>query len=136
MTPADLIEQGASGLHPTNNTASARTVAREKGWRTVELDTSGGIDKAHFLEACRAAFDLPDWFGHNWDALADSLTELNEPPGTLVLWHGAGTLEAPVREMAAEIFAGRADQSRSRGLAAFLVLVGDDPDTGRTMNDL
>lgn len=138
MTPtaADLIEQGASGLHLTDDTAGARAAAREKGWRTVELDTSAGTDKAHFLDVCREAFDLPDWFGNNWDALADSLTDVNHAPGTLVLWHGASMLEAPVREIAAEVFAGRAEQAQSRGLTAFLVLVGDDESTGRTMNDL
>ncbi|MFC6707984.1 barstar family protein [Flexivirga alba] len=135
-TATDLIAQGASGLHPTVDIAGARIAAREKGWRTVELDTSSGTDKAHFLDVCRKAFDLPDWFGNNWDALADSLTDVDDTPGTLVLWHAAGTLEAPVRETAAEIFAERADQATSRGLAAFLVLVGDDVNPRRTMNDL
>lgn len=135
-TATDLIAQGASGLHPTDDTAGARTAAREKGWRTIELDTSAGTDKAHFLDVCRAAFELPDWFGNNWDALADSLTDVDHLPGTLVLWHGAGTLEASVRETAAEIFADRAEQATSRGLTTFLVLVGSDAGAGRTMNDL
>ncbi|HWC23411.1 MAG TPA: barstar family protein [Flexivirga sp.] len=135
-TPADLIEQGASGLHPTDDTDGARAAASEKGWRTVELNTSQGTDKAHFLDVCRKAFDLPDWFGNNWDALADSLTDVNDTPGTLVLWRGAGTLEAPVRETAAEIFAERAGLAQSRGLSAFLVLVAGQANTGRTMNDL
>lgn len=135
-TPADLIEQGASGLHPTDDTAGARTAAREKGWHLVELDTSAGTDKTHFLDVCRKAFDLPDWFGNNWDALADSLTDVDHIPGTLVLWHGAGALDASVRETAAEIFAARSEQATSRGLTAFLVLVGGDASTGRTMNDL
>ena len=135
-SPADLIEQGASGLHPTDDTAGARLAAREKGWRTIELDTSAGADKAHFLDVCRAAFELPDWFGNNWDALADSLTDVDNLPGTLVLWQGAGALEASVRETAAEFFADRAEQVTSRGLTAFLVLVGGEAGAGRTMNDL
>ncbi len=135
-TATDLIAQGASGLHPIDDIAGARTAARENGWRTVELDTSAGTDKAHFLDVCRKAFDLPDWFGDNWDALADSLTDVDDTPGTVVLWHAAGTLEAPVRETAAEIFADRAQQATTRGLTAFLVLVGDDVNAGRTMNDL
>lgn len=135
-SPADLIDRGASGLHPTDDITGARLVAREKGWRVVELDTSAGTDKAHFLAVCRTAFDLPDWFGNNWDALADSLTDVDNTPGTLVLWQGAGSLEAPVRETAAEIFADRAEQATSRGLSTFLVLVGNDSGAGRTMNDL
>lgn len=87
-TPVDLIEQGVSGLHPTDDTAAARAVARANGWRIVELDTSHGTDKTYFLQVCRQAFDLPQWFGGNWDALADSLTDVDDTPGTLVIWAG------------------------------------------------
>lgn len=134
-TAADLIEQGASGLHPTDDAATARAAARDKGWRVVDLDTSHGADKPYFLEVCRQAFDLPQWFGGNWDALADSLTDINDASGTLVIWTGAGGLEAVVRETAAEIFAERVERT-SRGLGAFLVLVAAGPDERRTMNDL
>jgi hypothetical protein len=134
-TPADLIAHGASGLHPIEDFPMARAAARDHGWRLIELDTSHGTDKAYFLEVCRHAFDLPDWFGGNWDAFADSLTDIDDAPGTLVLWHGAGTLDAPVRATAAEIFASRVALA-DRGFGAFLVLVGDGPGTGRSMNNL
>jgi len=134
-TAVDLIEQGESGLHPTDDPAAARAAAVDKGWRVVELDTSHGTDKPYFLQVCRQAFDLPQWFGGNWDALADSLTDVDDSPGTLVLWTGAGTLEAAVRETAAEIFAERVDRT-GRGLGVFLVLVAAGQDDRRTMNDL
>jgi|SRR5579875_3273058 len=132
---ANLIAQGGSGLHPSDDFPAARAAAREHGWQIVELDSSHGTDKPYFLEVCRRAFDLPDWFGRNWDALDDSLTDVDNAPGTLVLWRGAGALEATVRETAAEIFAGRAAQA-DRGFAPFLVLVGDARSGGRSMNDL
>ena len=31
---------------------------------------SGGDDKAGVLDAFATGLELPDWFGHNWDALA------------------------------------------------------------------
>ncbi|MDI3420173.1 barstar family protein [Streptomyces luteolus] len=59
--------------------------------RTAELPavvlTLGGVtDKAAFMERCARDLDLPHWFGRNWDALADSLTEL--PRGTLLVVRG------------------------------------------------
>lgn len=133
--PADLIAAGSSGLHPTDDLDGARSAAAAAGWRIVDLDTSTGRDKAYFLEVCREAFALPDWFGANWDALADSLSDVVDKPGTLVLWRGAGELEASVRETAVEIFAERADRVADP-VGPFLVLVGGAVNAGRTMNDL
>ncbi|NBE54400.1 barstar family protein [Streptomyces boluensis] len=59
--------------------------------RTARLPTAvlalGGVtDKAAFMERCARDLDLPGWFGRNWDALADSLTDL--PEGTLLVVRG------------------------------------------------
>lgn len=40
---------------------------------TVVLGLEGAGDKAAFMERCAVALALPDWFGRNWDALADVL---------------------------------------------------------------
>ena len=39
------------------------------------------------LAATAQAFRFPDWFGHNWDALADSLADLSwlPAPGYLLI---------------------------------------------------
>ncbi|UXY26382.1 barstar family protein [Streptomyces sp. HUAS TT20] len=41
--------------------------------RVVTLDLGGVADKAAFMDRFAQALALPDWFGRNWDALADSL---------------------------------------------------------------
>lgn len=86
------------------------------GWHIVQLEATG--DRKAFLRECRRAFDLPDWFGHNWDALADSLSDVQHRPGTLVVWAGARGLADDVRATATAIFAERADD----GPAPFLVV--------------
>ena len=55
---------------------------------------SGGVDKPTVLAAFAADLDLPDWFGHNWDALLDALRDLDVPRGqTLELvWDHVGDL--------------------------------------------
>jgi Barstar (barnase inhibitor) len=71
--------------------------ARDAGWQTAPLDLEGVRDKAAFLDRCATALRLPEWFGRNWDALADCLNDLSwwgsaEPVnGRLVLvsrWEG------------------------------------------------
>lgn len=57
--------------------------------RTVELRLDGVADKAGFLDRCARDLDLPEWFGHNWDALADVLTDLT--------WWGGQPLEYLLR---------------------------------------
>ncbi|EGX61288.1 hypothetical protein SZN_03307 [Streptomyces zinciresistens K42] len=41
----------------------------------VTLDLTGVTDKADLMDRCAEALRLPGWFGRNWDALADSLTD-------------------------------------------------------------
>ncbi len=36
-----------------------------------------GTDKRSVLQGFDDALGLPDWFGHNWDALVDALRELS-----------------------------------------------------------
>ena len=44
-------------------------------------------DKTPLLKNMASALGFPDWFGHNWDALEDCLTDLSwrDAPGTVLL---------------------------------------------------
>lgn len=121
-----LIDAGRSGVHRTDTPEAAGAAAHRAGWRVITLDTTSAQDKAAFLLACRQAFELPDWFGMNWDALDDSLGDVDHAPGVLVLWRGAQHLPAKVRGTAVEVFDYRAERVRD-GLSPFLVaIVADD----------
>ena len=41
------------------------------------INLSKVTDKDGFLDAIGKALAFPDWYGHNWDALADCLTDLS-----------------------------------------------------------
>ncbi|WP_328388657.1 barstar family protein [Streptomyces sp. NBC_00400] len=60
--------------------AQALDAARDAGWTGTSLDLEGVADKAAFMDRCARALRLPDWFGRNWDALADCLTDLSWCP--------------------------------------------------------
>jgi hypothetical protein len=60
--------------------ADALAAARAAGWSGASLELDGALDKAAFMERCARALRLPQWFGRNWDALADCLTDLSWCP--------------------------------------------------------
>ena len=64
------------------------SAADERGWACIVLDCSDVADRVGFLELCAEAFGFPEWFGMNWDALEESLGELDlvGAGGVLVLW--------------------------------------------------
>lgn len=63
------------------------------------------------FEAFSRALDFPAWFGRNWDALEDCLTDLSwrEAPGHVILLEGSGDtgMLAEVLESAAQFWAGQ-----------------------------
>jgi RNAse (barnase) inhibitor barstar len=71
-------------------------------------------DKPQLLENMASVLGFPDWFGHNWDALEDCLTDLSwrEAPGYVLVMDSAqpgddlGVLVDILRS-AAESWAGR-----------------------------
>jgi RNAse (barnase) inhibitor barstar len=105
----------------------AAQLGRRAGWSVVLLDTTGALDKAALLDRCQQAFGFPEWFGHNWDALADSLSEVEHPVGTLVLWTGWDGLaraDAPAFGTAVEVLTERAASAVARPFAVLLVAPG------------
>ncbi|MEI8409504.1 MULTISPECIES: barstar family protein [unclassified Kribbella] len=79
------------GVYRWQSDAEAEQVRRDvagAGWDFVLLDTSEIHDKSGFLDLCATAFDLPRWFGRNWDALADSLSDRSTGEPEIVLWTG------------------------------------------------
>jgi RNAse (barnase) inhibitor barstar len=60
--------------------------ARERGAHPHVLRGEAVTSRHEAMQAIAAALSFPDWFGHNLDALYDSLTDLSWlPPGEHVL---------------------------------------------------
>jgi hypothetical protein len=79
--------------------ASAAQVAeraRQRGAQPHLVDGRVLVSKRAALDAIAAALSFPDWFGHNLDALHDSLTDLSWlPAGEHVLvWSHPEVLRA------------------------------------------
>jgi hypothetical protein len=76
---------GQPGLHRVRGgPAAAIERARRHSPRVHRLAAPSTRDG--LLAGVARALGFPGWFGHNWDALADSLTDLSWlPPGPVVL---------------------------------------------------
>ncbi|MFI9615489.1 barstar family protein [Streptomyces sp. NPDC052023] len=97
----------------------------------VTLDLDGVRDKAALMDRCARALQLPDWFGRNWDALADSLSDQGVWPGAaagkglLVVvrnWRPYADARPAEWETAQQVFAQAADAAP--GLTVALALGG------------
>ena len=80
--------------HSDSKALKQATLALGYGW--LPADLGGKRDIAAVLEKFGKALKLPDWYGANYDALADCLTDLswNTAPGYVLLLSGADTLHA------------------------------------------
>lgn len=100
---------------------------------TIALD--GCASKAELLERIAAALRFPGWFGHNWDALADCLTDLSWlPAGTYrITLAQAGALRRAAPETLAtalEIFDDAAAAWADRGVDFSVRLAEGGADDG------
>ncbi|MBC9725682.1 barstar family protein [Streptomyces sp. TRM68367] len=95
----------------------------------VTLDLDGVTDKAGLMDRCARALQLPDWFGRNWDALADSLSDPTVWPegavqqGLLVVvrgWQPYAKARPAEWETAQEVFADAAGRKPSLTVALAL----------------
>ncbi|MER5735801.1 barstar family protein [Streptomyces sp. NPDC002262] len=90
----------------------------------VVLDLYGVTDKAGFMDRCAAVLGLPDWFGRNWDALADVLGELPRPVAVVVThWQGYARRAPRDWATAQEVFAAAVEDSPGR--LSVLLSLGD-----------
>ncbi len=78
-----------------------RTGAEECGFALFEANLADDQGKGEVLAELARAIAAPEWFGHNWDALADALGDLSWHPavGYVLLLRGTVTSDETLREI-------------------------------------
>jgi len=101
-------------LGPDADVGAVIRQARAAG-RAVHV-VRAGRDRRTSLAAFASTLDLADWFGHNLDALMDSLRDLNDERGrpVTVIWDHAETLHEHDTRTYRAIAAGLEDVERER----------------------
>lgn len=127
---AGRLQPGVHEWHAAFPVEDVRHAVEHAGWRFAHVDGWTHQDKEAFLDAVAEALAFPDWFGHNFDALADCLSDVAGPEGagTVLLWDGWGTLAREDRrafDVALDVLRERTEESQR---AAFTVLLrGEGP---------
>ena len=115
-------------LYLWHNAAHVEDVAHaveKAGWRFVYLDGWTIEDKESFLKSAGAAFELPDYDGESFDALADRLGDADAQGhnGTVFLWDGWSPLaraDEQAFRVALSVLGGRVNADRGDKMAVLL----------------
>lgn len=104
----DLNEAGVYRLNCP--LGELRAAVAQVGFALFEADLAAVHDKEGFLVAVAKAIHAPDWFGNNWDALADALGDLSWQSAfgyVLLLRNGGEAMGLPAADLgiATEILA-------------------------------
>ncbi len=123
-----LAGTAAPGVYEIDDNTEPAVIGNliaERGWQLFRLDGVGVSDKATFLAAIAAACDFPEWFGNNWDALADSLGDLSWAPaaGYVLLYeHHVGYESSPEWSMVVSILEETTQRWERAGVPFFVLL--------------
>ncbi len=84
-----------AGVHhlPHGDITPLLAGATAAGCLVLRVDLAAARDKEQMLNAVARALRFPEWFGHNWDALADCLADMGWLPAegyAIVLDHCDG----------------------------------------------
>jgi Barstar (barnase inhibitor) len=114
----DANEAGAYRLNCLPD--ELRAAVAQVGFALFEVDLAAAQGKGEFLAAVAHAISAPDWFGHNFDALADALGDLSwrPAPGYVLLLRNGGDalgLGAAEHGIVMSIFADVARYWKSQG---------------------
>jgi hypothetical protein len=114
----DVDEAGAYRLNCTLDELYA--AAARAGYALFEAELAAQQGKGEFLAAVASAIAAPEWFGHNFDALADALGDLSwrKAPGYVLLLRNGGEtlgLSAADHDIVTGIFVDTANFWKSQG---------------------
>ena len=130
---AVLAGRVAPGIHLWSgafDVADVRHTVEHAGWGFGYVDGWTRADtKPAFLAAVGETLGFPDWYGHNFDALADCLHDIGAgTDGVVLLWEGWATLaraDEKAFSIALSVLGSRVHADR--GVPFSVLLRGDGP---------
>ena len=123
---ADITRSGVYHL-PPGELDELIAAAEANAHVVFRVDLASARNKDSLLKAIGEGMAFPEWFGYNWDALADSLGDLGWRPaeGWLVILENADRINSRAHEdfvSALQIFSAAAEEWRERGSALWCLV--------------
>lgn len=120
-----LQDAKRSGVYRVSRADEVLDAVRGSGLRIARIALAGTDDKAELLARVARSLEFPEWFGSNWDALEDCLTDLSwlEGDGHVLLLDDAGSLAADDFGVFADVLSSSAQYWAGRGRPFFAVFV-------------
>lgn len=121
---------GLYSWHAGFDVAEVRHTVEHAGWGFGHVDGLHAQTKPDLLRAFGEALDFPDWYGQNFDALADCLSDVGRSGiGTVLLWDAWAPFaraEPRAFPVALSVLGGRVAADRGGPFA--VLLRGDGPE--------
>jgi RNAse (barnase) inhibitor barstar len=127
-----LTKQGACGVYVVEGRVIPtvlKQLARKHGLAVFSLDGGKTRSKREFLDHAAKVLGFPDYFGKNWDAFADCLTDMSwaERSGFLITYtdcHQLAEQSPDEFDTAIEIFKEAAEIWKKEGNTFLVLLFG------------
>lgn len=116
----DVARAGVYNL-PHDGIGDLGAAAEDRELAMFRLNLQGVATKDGFIDTVASSLHFPDWFGRNWDALEDCLTDMSwhPAPGYLVILTHADAFRTKEEDnfvLALRIFQSAAESWRSEGV--------------------
>ena len=123
-----LQDVARSGVYRSSRVEPVLDAVRGSRLSFARIGLSDAIDKRALMRRVAADLGFPDWFGENWDALEDCLTDLSwrQGEGHVLVFEGFQFLPAEELGTLIDVLIDAAEFWSSRGKPFFAVFV--DPE--------
>ena len=124
-----LSDASRSGVYRAPRVDEVLDATRGSALRVARITLADASGKSALMAQFASALEFPQWFGANWDALEDCLSDLSwtGARGHVLLIEGAGALSNDDRGVLADILASAAAYWAERTRPFFAVFVGGAP---------
>jgi hypothetical protein len=124
-----LSDASKSGVYRASRADEILDATRGSELMVVRVSLAGASAKDALMARVAAALKFPQWFGGNWDALEDCLTDLawSSAGGHVLLIEGAGEMSGDERGIFIDILASAAAWWADRKRPFFAVFLDGSP---------
>jgi hypothetical protein len=118
-------------LRPEQDVSALAGLAQEHGLEFFRIDGREVVDKTSFLRQVAEAMDFPPYFGQNWDALDECITDLEWRPanGYVIFYDSVGAFaqnDPEQWQVALDILRSAVDHWQRTRTPMFVLLRGSD----------